>query len=112
ALGADATVAGQVPRNVRGLFAAPFDVVGRPRLSSADFGIAASPLHGADATTLLRCAEIAASHAARIGRGVAVYDPSQDKGRAERIELLADLRELLQTHELGREFQSCIHIRP
>ena len=110
-LGADATVAEQVARNVRGLFATPFDVVGRPLLSSADFGIAASPLHGADATTLLRCAEIAASHAARIGRGVAVYDPSQDKGRAERLELLADLRDLLQHHELGVAFQPCIDIR-
>src|SRR5439155_1683663 len=37
-LGADATVAEQVARNVRGLFATPFDVVGRPLLSSAARG--------------------------------------------------------------------------
>jgi diguanylate cyclase (GGDEF)-like protein/PAS domain S-box-containing protein len=110
-LGADAVVAEQVARNVRGLFTQPFDVVGRPLLSAADLGIAAFPAHGTDATTLLRCAEIAASYATRIGRGIATYDASQDKGRAERLELLADLRDLLQRHELGVAFQPYVDIR-
>jgi len=110
-LGADETVAEQVARNVRALFAEPYDVVGRPLLSSASFGIAAYPVHGDDATTLLRRAEIAASYAARIGRGIAVYDVSQDKGRADRLELLADLRDLLARGDLGIAFQPCVDIR-
>lgn len=110
-IGADAAVAGRVANNVRDCFADPFDVVGRPLLSSANLGIAARPEHGQDATTLLRCAEIAAGHAARVGRGIAVYDPSHDAGRVERMELLADLRDLLARGELGLAFQPIVDVR-
>ena len=110
-IGADAAVADRVANNVRDCFADPFDVVGRPLLSSANLGIAARPEHGQDATTLLRCAEIAAGHAARVGRGIAVYDPSHDAGRVERMELLADLRDLLARGELGLAFQPIVDVR-
>ena len=109
--GADAAVAERVSHNVRELFAEPFDVVGRPLLASANLGIAGYPEHGGDATALLRFAEIAAGHAARVGRGTMVYDPSQDAGRVERMELLADLRDLLARDELGLAFQPCIDVR-
>jgi diguanylate cyclase (GGDEF)-like protein/PAS domain S-box-containing protein len=109
-IGADAAVAARVSQNVRECFAEPFEVVGRPILSSANLGVAARPEHGEDATTLLRCAEIAAGHAAR-GRGLVVYDPSHDAGRVERMELLADLRDLLARGELGLAFQPCIDVR-
>jgi diguanylate cyclase (GGDEF)-like protein/PAS domain S-box-containing protein len=110
-IGADAAVAERMARHVRDCFTEPFDVVGRPLLSSADLGIAARPEHGNDATTLLRCAEIAAGHAARMGRGIEVYDPSHDAGRVERLELLADLRDLLARDELGLAFQPCVDVR-
>ena len=110
-IGADAAVADRVANNVRDCFADPFDVVGRPLLSSANLGIAARPEHGLDATTLLRCAEIAAGHAARVGRGIVVYDPSHDAGRVERMELLADLRDLLARGELGLAFQPLVDVR-
>jgi diguanylate cyclase (GGDEF)-like protein/PAS domain S-box-containing protein len=109
-IGADAGVATRVAQNVRDSFAEPFDVVGRPILSSANVGVASRPQHGNDATTLLRCAEIAAGHAAR-GRGAVVYDPSQDAGRVERMDLLAGLRDLLARNELGLVFQPCIDVR-
>jgi diguanylate cyclase (GGDEF)-like protein/PAS domain S-box-containing protein len=110
-VGADAAVAERMARHVRECFAEPFDVVGRPLLSSADLGIASRPEHGNDATTLLRCAEIAAGHAERMGRGIEVYDPSHDAGRVERLELLADLRDLLERGELGLAFQPCVDVR-
>jgi diguanylate cyclase (GGDEF)-like protein/PAS domain S-box-containing protein len=110
-IGADAAVAERMANNVRDCFADPFDVVGRPLLASANLGIAARPEHGEDATTLLRCAEIAAGHAARLGRGTVVYDPSHDAGRVERMELLADLRDLLARGELGLAFQPTVDVR-
>lgn len=110
-IGADATVAGGIANNVRDCFIDPFDIVGRPLLASANLGIAARPDHGRDATTLLRCAEIAAGHAARLGRGLMVYDPSHDAGRVERMELLADLRDLLARGELGLAFQPTVDVR-
>ena len=110
-LGADATVAERAARTIRELFAEPFDVVGRPLLSNVNIGIASYPQHGGDATTLLRCAEIAAGRASRLARGSVVYDPTHDAGRMERMELLADLRDLLARGELGIAFQPCIDIR-
>jgi diguanylate cyclase (GGDEF)-like protein/PAS domain S-box-containing protein len=110
-IGADATVAERTARSVRELFAEPFDVVGRPLLSSVNIGIASYPDHGDDATTLLRCAEIAAGRAARLARGSVVYDPNHDAGRIDRMELLADLRDLLANGELGLAFQPCIDIK-
>lgn len=109
--GADASVADRLSRTLREAFAEPFDIVGRPLLASAEIGIAARPEHGNDATTLLRCAEIAASTASRLGRGVSVYDASLDAGRVERLELLADLRDLLARDDLDLAFQPCIDIR-
>jgi len=110
-IGADAAVAERMANNVRDCFVDPFDIVGRPLLASANLGIAARPDHGEDATTLLRCAEIAAGHAARLGRGLVVYDPSHDAGRVERMELLADLRDLLARGELGLAFQPTVDVR-
>ena len=110
-VGADATVAERTSRSLRELFAEPFDVVGRPMLSNANVGIASYPQHGDDATTLLRCAEIAAGRSARLSRGAVVYDTVHDAGRVERMELLADLRDLLARNELGIAFQPCIDIR-
>jgi len=109
--GADSTVAERTARSVSELFAEPFDVVGRPLLSSVNIGIASFPQHGGDATTLLRCAEIAAGRASRLARGSVVYDPTHDAGRMERMELLADLRDLLARGELGIAFQPCIDIK-
>ena len=110
-IGADAAVAERIANNVRDCFVDPFDIVGRPLLASAILGIAARPEHGADATTLLRCAQIAAGHAARLGRTIVVYDPSHDAGRVERMELLADLRDLLARGELGLAFQPTVDVR-
>jgi diguanylate cyclase (GGDEF)-like protein/PAS domain S-box-containing protein len=110
-IGADAEVAERTSRSVRELFAEPFDVVGRPLLSNVNIGIASYPDHGDDATTLLRCAEIAAGRAARLARGSVVYDPTHDAGRMERMELLADLRDLLARGELGIAFPPCIEIK-
>ena len=110
-VGADPAVAERTARSVRELFAEPFDVVGRPLLSNVNVGIASYPQHGGDATTLLRCAEIAAGRASRLARGSVVYDPTHDVGRMERMELLADLRDLLARGELGIAFQPCIEIK-
>ena len=110
-IGADETVAERTARSVRELFAEPFDVVGRPLLSNVNLGIASYPQHGEDATTLLRCAEIAAGRSSRLARGVVQYDPTHDAGRMERMELLADLRDLLARGELGIAFQPCVDIK-
>jgi EAL domain-containing protein (putative c-di-GMP-specific phosphodiesterase class I) len=59
-------------------------------------GIALSPMHGAEAITLLRRAEVALLAALGSEEPVAVYDPVTDPHRPARLSLMGDLRHALE----------------
>ena len=72
---------------------------------AASVGIARSPLDGADAGTLMRKADIAMYRVKRMGFGWALYRPDEDDVAAERIRLIADLREAIADEQLHVAFQ-------
>ena len=109
--GADAVAASRMARDLAEAFAAPFDIVGRPLLTRANFGIAMRPDHGRDALTLLRCSEVAVGHAAASGGGIAVYDAERDAERAERMTLLAELQDVIARQGLSIAFQPSVDVR-
>lgn len=109
--GADALVATRMARDLAAAFSEPFDIVGRPLLTRANFGIAVRPDHGRDALTLLRCSEVAVGHASTSGGGVAVYDAYRDAERAERMTLLAELQDVITRHALSIAYQPSVDVR-
>jgi diguanylate cyclase (GGDEF)-like protein/PAS domain S-box-containing protein len=109
--GADAVAATRMARDLEAAFAEPFDIVGRPLLTRANFGIAVRPDHGRDALTLLRCSEVAVGHAAATGGGIAVYDAARDAERAERMTLLAELQDVIGRNALSIAFQPSVDVR-
>ncbi|KGQ20312.1 Phosphodiesterase transmembrane protein [Lysobacter dokdonensis DS-58] len=77
-------------------------------------GIALSPKHGGEASTLLRRAEVALLGAMGTEEPVALYDPTTDPHRPERLSLMSDLRKVLEgpgVHgELSLMYQPKLHL--
>lgn len=73
-------------------------------------GIALAPLHGHDAGTLLRRAEVALIAAPGAEHAVAVYDEATDPHRPERLGLMGDLRKALDRNELHLCYQPKLHL--
>ena len=91
------TYAAQIVRAL----AAPVTLDGLPVELSGSVGVAVYPEHGADATTLLRHADVARYDAKQRADSVAVYVPGSDHSTPERMRLLADLRRALHTGDSG-----------
>jgi diguanylate cyclase (GGDEF)-like protein len=77
-------------------------------------GIALSPMHGAEASTLLRRAEVALLAALGNEEPVAVYDPATDPHRPARLSLMGDLRHALERKDddagLALVYQPKLHL--
>jgi diguanylate cyclase (GGDEF)-like protein len=77
----------------------------------ASIGIAVAPVHGDDAQTLLRRADVA-MYAAKTGRtGVRVYLPEDDQNTPHRLALINDLQGAIQRRDLLVVFQPKIDPR-
>lgn len=68
-------------------------------------GIALSPAHGAEASVLLRRAEVALIGALGSEDSVAIYDPATDPHRPERLSLMGDLREAIEGGLIDMHYQ-------
>jgi predicted signal transduction protein with EAL and GGDEF domain len=73
-------------------------------------GIALFPVHGAEASSLLRRAEVALITAIGSEEPVVVYDAATDPHRPERLSLMADLREALDHDQLALHYQPKLHL--
>jgi EAL domain-containing protein (putative c-di-GMP-specific phosphodiesterase class I) len=73
-------------------------------------GIALCPQHGSEASALLRHAEVALIAALDSADPVAVYDPTTDPHRPERLTLMTDLREALDRNELRLAYQPKLNL--
>lgn len=71
----------------------------------ASIGIVASPVHGNDAETLLRRADVAMYVAKSTHQGLAVYDSGQDHHSAERLALVGELRHAIDEDQLVLQYQ-------
>jgi diguanylate cyclase (GGDEF)-like protein len=74
-------------------------------------GIALYPQHGSEASVLLRRAEVALIAALDSADPVAVYDPTTDPHRPERLTLMSDLREALDRNDLRLHYQPKLNLR-
>ena len=84
----------------------PYMVDGQALHVEASIGVACRPDHGADATTLLRHADVAMYSAKRTQRGAAIYAPAEDAHSAVRLALMTDLRQALAAEgELELHYQ-------
>ena len=73
-------------------------------------GIALAPMHGREADTLLRRAEVALIAALGADEPVAVYDAATDPHRADRLSLMGDLRHALGHDALALHYQPKLHL--
>jgi diguanylate cyclase (GGDEF)-like protein len=71
----------------------------------AAVGIAVAPIHGTDADSLLRNADVAMYAAKRSGRRVQVYEHSMDKSSARRLSLASGLADAIHRDELALWYQ-------
>lgn len=88
----------------------PFVVEGQLLDVGASVGIALFPDHGADAATLLRCADIAMYLAKRTGLDYAVYDAMRDRDNRRRLALQRDLQHALARRELFLAYQPLVDL--
>jgi diguanylate cyclase (GGDEF)-like protein len=109
-LGADANAARGVTERMARRLADPVNVHSHPLLVEASFGIAVYPLHGADATTLLRHADIALYAAKADGSGHTVYTAALDHHSAAALALATELRDAIERDELVLHYQPQIDL--
>jgi diguanylate cyclase (GGDEF)-like protein len=77
----------------------------------ASVGIAAAPDHGTDAALLLQRADIALHDAlAKVEDRIVVYDPHSDPHRSDRLSLMRDLREAVESGGLALNCQPKIDL--
>jgi diguanylate cyclase (GGDEF)-like protein len=73
-------------------------------------GIALSPMHGVEASVLLRHAEVAVIAALSSEEPIVAYDPATDPHRPERLSLMGDLREALDHGQLELHYQPKLNL--
>ena len=84
---------------------APFVLGASSAHIGTSIGIAVSPTHGTEATTLLRRADVAMYVSKRRRHNHTLYAPEQDAALPERLALIAELREAVARDELVLYYQ-------
>jgi diguanylate cyclase (GGDEF)-like protein len=77
----------------------------------ASIGVATAPLHGDDAQTLMRHADVAMYAAKEHHTGLRLYDPAADRHSPQRLALIADLRAAVENRDLMVVFQPKVEPR-
>jgi len=89
----------------------PFEVEGQALDIGASAGVASFPHGGKDADELLRHADIAMS-VAKTSRGTVVrYHPELERGGANRLALMAELRRAIHDNRLLLHYQPLVNLR-
>ncbi len=101
----DPNAAAAIANEVMASLRAPFEV-GLLKLGiDASVGVAIAPTHGLDASTLMRCADIAMYEAKRKGLRASVYDAALDRYSPRRFALANALGEAVRNGEVFVEYQ-------
>jgi diguanylate cyclase (GGDEF)-like protein/PAS domain S-box-containing protein len=103
--GTSADSAVSVAEMLLGVLAAPFVLEGQAVQIGGSIGVAGYPVHGNDAPTLLRQADVAMYVAKRAQTGIVVYAAEQDHHSAERLALGGELRLAIENNELVLQYQ-------
>jgi predicted signal transduction protein with EAL and GGDEF domain len=92
-------------------FASPFSV-GTLQLSiDASIGAGIFPIHGEDASTLLRCADVAMYEAKRNGLSARLYSPAFDRHSPRRLTLATALGEAIRIGQIKVHYQPIVDLR-
>jgi len=101
----DRSVACQVAERLHEVLKQPFPLANVTLRIDASTGIAIAPLHGDDADTLLQKADVAMYEAKRSQLAWTVYSPQRDIHTKQRLELVEDLRNAIDSGELVLHYQ-------
>ncbi len=100
-------------RRVRALFTRPFELSDIALHVETSIGVACLPDHAADASSLMRTADIAMYAAKHHRTGVSVYSPDEDDSSPARLVLLGELHQALEARtEPGAVSQLEMHYQP
>jgi len=94
-----------VALRIRDVIRVPFPVEDTDVGLGGSIGVARSPVHGAEADDLVHAADVAMYHAKRTASGVAVYAPSTDVRRPDRLILRQELRQAIGAGQLEVHYQ-------
>ncbi len=100
-----------VAASLRAALGRPFMVDSVELDIDASIGIAIAGVHGKDAQSLLRCADVAMYVAKTRRLGVAVYDPGNDSHSPARLALMGQLRNAIRHGELFLLYQPKVDMR-
>ncbi len=89
----------------------PVDYLGMQIPLNAQLGVAVSPVHGNDATSLIRRASIAEGSVRAHERGIAYYRPSRDSYSASRLTIVSELQKALSDGELTLYLQPKLNLK-
>lgn len=101
----DAAGAIHAARTLLGALDVPFLVDDHAFDIGGSIGIALTPQHGFDVTTLLRCADVAMYVAKRSQSGHAVYTPEADQHSPHKLALMSELRQAIADDGLLVHYQ-------
>ncbi len=101
----------QIVTKIATIFEKPFIIEEHPLLVQVSIGVALYPMHGSDALTLLRRADVAMYNAKEAHLGHMVYDPTQDTCSPRRIALIGALRHAIANNELKLYYQPKVDIQ-
>ena len=90
---------------VRRAIQEPFDLDGMRVQIDASIGIALCPEHAAEASELMRLADVAMYQAKQAGAGYAVYDRDLDAHSPRRLALMSDLGQAIAEDQLALHYQ-------
>lgn len=89
----------------------PFELDGMRVQIDASIGVAQAPVHGDNASELMRYADVAMYLAKHSGEGCVLYDPSHDAHSPRRLALMSDLGRAITDDELLLHYQPKIGLR-
>ncbi len=95
---------------VRSSLSHPFQVEDLNLKIDVSTGIALYPYHGPEAEVLMRCADVAMTHAKQTGRVASVYNSALDSHNPQRIILISQLADALKHEQLVLHYQPKINL--
>ena len=101
----DRAAVGDLAARLQDALRRPFALRGVAVELEASIGVALYPEHGTTAGGLLQRADVAMYDAKRGRRGIATYSPERDPYSADRLGLLAELRQAIERDELVLHYQ-------
>ena len=103
--GRDSTGAIAMVEHIHAILDQPFSIRGLNLHVEASIGIASFPEHASDVDALVRRADVAMYQAKEARTGWEVYVAARDTHSRDRLELLGDLREAIDSRELEVHYQ-------